>query len=92
ALLAWAIGLRVERRLWLRPLRLARPGLALRLIWHVAVDIVVANVHVAWLVLVRGARLQPAFIELPLESEHEIALTALISIVSLSPGTVCAEL
>ncbi len=92
ALLAWAIGLRVERRLWLRPLRLARPGLALRLIWHVAVDIVVANIHVAWLVLVRGARLQPAFIELPLESEHEIALTALISIVSLSPGTVCAEL
>jgi multicomponent K+:H+ antiporter subunit E len=37
-------------------------------------------------------RLRPAFIHVPLDSTHEIALTALISIVSLSPGTLCAEL
>jgi len=37
-------------------------------------------------------RLRPAFIDVPLDSTHEIALSALISIVSLSPGTLCAEL
>lgn len=92
AVLAWAIGMRVGSRLWLSPVKLRSPGLALRLALHVAIDIVVANVHVAWLVLQPTRRLRPGFIELPLERGHEMALTALISIISLSPGTVCAEL
>ncbi|WP_420992078.1 Na+/H+ antiporter subunit E [Cupriavidus sp. 30B13] len=92
ALLAWAIGLRVGQRLWLRPMRLARPGLMARLAVHVLTDIVKANVEVALLVLGRPSRLRPAFIVVPLELEHELALAALISIVSLSPGTLCAEL
>ena len=52
----------------------------------------VANVQVALLVLGPTRRLRPAFIAVPLDSTHDIALTALIGIVSLSPGTLCAEL
>ncbi|MGO4329580.1 Na+/H+ antiporter subunit E [Cupriavidus sp. 2TAF22] len=92
ALLGWAIALRVGQRLWLRPVRLARPGLLLRLAGHVLIDIVVANVEVAMLVLGPVARLRPTFIVVPLDVEHELALAMLISIVSLSPGTLCAEL
>ena len=66
--------------------------LILRLSIHVLIDIVMANVQVAILVLGRTARLRPAFIVVPLDAEHELATTALISIVSLSPGTLCAEL
>jgi multicomponent K+:H+ antiporter subunit E len=82
----------VGEGLWLRPVHFGRPVLLARLAMHVLVDIVVANLEVALLVLGPTRRLRPAFIEVPLDSTHEIALTALISIVSLSPGTLCTEL
>ncbi len=92
ALLGWALGRLADLWLVLGPFRLSRPDLMLRLVFHVLIDIVVANVEVAMLVLGRTARLRPAFIVVPLDAEHELATTALISIVSLSPGTLCAEL
>ncbi|RZT36888.1 Na+/H+ antiporter subunit E [Cupriavidus agavae] len=92
ALLGWVIALLVGRRLWLRPMALRRPDLMLRLAGRVLYDIVHANVEVAALVLGPMRRMQPAFIQVPLDLDHEMALTALISIVSLSPGTLCAEL
>ncbi|MGY8525437.1 Na+/H+ antiporter subunit E [Paracidovorax citrulli] len=91
-LLAWAGGKIAGQRLWFSPVRVRRPGVLLRLAGHVAIDIVVANIHVALLVLGRTSRLRPGFVVLPLEPAHELSLTALIGIVSLSPGTVCAEL
>lgn len=92
ALLGWGIGRLADRWLVLGAFRLSRPDLILRLSFHVLIDIVMANVEVAILVLGRTARLRPAFIVVPLDVEHELATTALISIVSLSPGTLCAEL
>ncbi|QBR00568.1 Na+/H+ antiporter subunit E [Paraburkholderia pallida] len=92
AVLGTAISFCVGKGLWLQPVRFGRPWLLVRLFAHVLIDIVVANVEVALLVLGPTKRLRPAFIEVPLDSTHEIALTALISIVSLSPGTLCAEL
>ena len=92
AALGGAIAFFVGEGLWLTPVRFGRPWLLLRLAAHVLVDIVVANVQVALLVLGPTRRLRPAFIHVPLDGTHEIALTALISIVSLSPGTLCAEL
>ncbi|EHP44540.1 putative monovalent cation/H+ antiporter subunit E [Cupriavidus basilensis OR16] len=92
AFLGWAISLRIGARLWLRPMRLSRPDLMLRLAAHVLIDIVVANVEVAILVLGPVSRMRPTFIQVPIDVEHELALSALISIVSLSPGTLCAEL
>jgi multicomponent K+:H+ antiporter subunit E len=87
-----AIAFGVGEGLWLAPVRFGRPWLLVRLFVHVLYDIIVANLEVALLVLGPTRRLRPAFIEVPLDSTHEIALAALISIVSLSPGTLCAEL
>ncbi|WP_168991598.1 Na+/H+ antiporter subunit E [Paraburkholderia sp. UYCP14C] len=92
AVLGCVISYRVAEGLWLRPMHFGRPWLLVRLAWHVLVDIIVANLEVALLVLGPTKRLRPAFIEVPLDSTHEIALTILISVVSLSPGTLCAEL
>ncbi|MDQ0143173.1 Na+/H+ antiporter subunit E [Cupriavidus necator] len=92
AALGWAIGRLADRWLVLGAFRLARPDLILRLSGQVLIDIVKANLEVAVMVLGRTARLRPAFIVVPLDVEHELATTALISIVSLSPGTLCAEL
>lgn len=92
ALLGWLIALRVGERLWLRPVKLGRPDLMAMLIGRVLWDILRANFGVARMVLGPVSKLQPGFIQVPLESDHEMALTVLISIVSLSPGTLCAEL
>jgi multicomponent K+:H+ antiporter subunit E len=92
AVLGCVISFAVGAGLWMRPVRFGRPWLLVRLALHVLYDIVIANVEVALLVLGPTQKLRPAFIEVPLDSTHEIALTALISIVSLSPGTLCAEL
>jgi multicomponent K+:H+ antiporter subunit E len=58
----------------------------------VVADIVVANVAVARLVLGPMRRLRPAFVEVPLELEQPLAISLLGSIVTMTPGTVSAEL
>lgn len=68
-------------RLW----RLARFGL------RVILDIVVANVQVAILILGPTRNLQPAFIHYPLELRSEFAITLLANTISLTPGTVTAN-
>ncbi|TAL99597.1 MAG: Na+/H+ antiporter subunit E [Paraburkholderia sp.] len=90
--LGCVISFVIGEGLWLQPVYFGRPWLLVRLWLHVLIDIVVANVEVALLVLGPTRRMRPAFIEVPLDSTHEIALTSLIAIVSLSPGTLCAEL
>ena len=69
-----------------RPLRLVAYGLRLLR------DIGVANLHVARLILGSPARLRPAFIRMPLELRDESAITLLASTISLTPGTVSANL
>lgn len=55
-------------------------------------DIVVANLHVARLVLGPQRNLNPAFVEVPMAIEDEFLLSVLASIISLTPGTVSAGL
>ena len=92
AVLGAGISFLIGEGLWLTPVRFGRPWLLLRLVGRVLVDIAIANVQVALLVLGPTRRLRPAFVRVPLDSTHEIPLTALISIVSLTPGTLCTEL
>ena len=64
---------------------------ALRLGGVVLRDIVVANITVARLVLGPVARLQPAWITVPLTLTHPTAISLLASIITSTPGTVsCA--
>ena len=69
-----------------RPLHLVAYGLRLLR------DIGVANLHVARLILGSPARLRPAFIRMPLELRDESAITLLASTISLTPGTVSADI
>jgi multicomponent K+:H+ antiporter subunit E len=56
-------------------------------------DIMVANVQVAWIVLTKpNAKLRPAWIVVPLELRKPEAITILAGTITLTPGTVTADL
>ncbi|MCB5225251.1 Na+/H+ antiporter subunit E [Alishewanella sp. 16-MA] len=69
-----------------------RPILALRYILMVLMDIVTANAQVAILILGPTKRLKPAFVRVPLDLQHELPITILASTVSMTPGTVSADI
>ncbi|MBD3640709.1 MAG: Na+/H+ antiporter subunit E [Marinobacter sp.] len=88
-ILAWAIpqmtqGFWPERpsfmRFWLMPKYLAR----------VLKDIVIASFQVAALII-SPRKPRPAFVCYPLELEHPLAISILASTISLTPGTVSAD-
>lgn len=80
------------RNLLLSAPRIRRPGLLLRFVALVLYDIVVANLQVAKLVLGPRSRLQPGFVEIPLELTDDLAITILASVITLTPGTCSADL
>lgn len=56
-------------------------------------DILVANVQVAWIVItVPNSKLRPAWIVVPLELRQPEAITVLAGTITLTPGTVSADL
>jgi multicomponent K+:H+ antiporter subunit E len=56
-------------------------------------DIIVANIEVAWIILTKpNAKLQPAWIEVPLDLKTPEAITILAGTITLTPGTVSADL
>ena len=56
-------------------------------------DIIVANVQVAWIVLtVPANKLKPAWIVVPLRLRQPEAITMLAGTITLTPGTVSADL
>lgn len=69
-----------------------RPLLALRYILRVLADIVSANAEVALLILGPRHKLKPAFVRVPLDLQHPLPITILASTVSMTPGTVSAEI
>jgi multicomponent K+:H+ antiporter subunit E len=90
-LLAWGIPM-LTHRFWPNPPRLHRPMVLLRFTLRVLGDILTANLEVAKLILGPSSRLQPAFVEYPLELTHDFAISLLCSTVSLTPGTVSADI
>ena len=56
-------------------------------------DIFVANIQVAWIVLTMpNSKLKPAWIVVPLELRQPEAITVLAGTITLTPGTVSADL
>ncbi|PIE44383.1 MAG: Na+/H+ antiporter subunit E [Gammaproteobacteria bacterium] len=68
-----------------------KPIVTIRFITRVIGDIIVANIEVALLVVGSSRSLNPAFVAVPLELRYEFPITVLTSTVSLTPGTVSAE-
>jgi multicomponent K+:H+ antiporter subunit E len=91
ALLAWAIPLFVEplRRAHPRP---GAPRAALRLAMVVSRDIVTSNLEVARLILGPEARIRPRFVWLPLSITEPHGIVALAAVITLTPGTLAADL
>ena len=88
-ILAWAIP-QMTHRFWpdrpavLRGFR--APAYAIRVLW----DIIVASVEVARLIL-SPREPRPMFINYPLQLDHPLAISILVSTISLTPGTVGAD-
>ena len=68
-----------------KPLKIVNYFLVL--IW----DIMVANLRVAALILGRNRDLSPSFIAVPLDMRDELPITILASTISLTPGTLSAD-
>lgn len=71
--------------------RVGAPGAAVRLALIVTWDIVLANVAVARLVLGPLERMRPRFVTVPLEVTHPHSISLLASIITMTPGTVSAD-
>ena len=56
-------------------------------------DILIANVQVAWIVLTRpNSKLRPAWVVIPLDLKQPEAISILAGTITLTPGTVSADL
>ncbi len=80
------------RRFFPEPVYMGRLGTIARFVLTVLWDIVVASISVARLTLGPASKLRPRFVRVPVAMDDDFALTALASTVSLTPGTVSAEL
>lgn len=79
------------RPFWPQAQPVRRPLLLVRLLLRLAFDILMANLVVARLILGPMRRLNPAFVRYPLMLENEYAIMILASIITLTPGTVSAD-
>lgn len=83
----------LSTRFWVLSPHLQRPLVLLRLVPLVLWDIVVANIAVAWITLTKpNDRLQPALLAIPLDLRDSYGISALASIITLTPGTVSIQL
>jgi multicomponent K+:H+ antiporter subunit E len=92
ALLAWVLplaDLHLADGAWPH---LHRPGVALRLALRVLGDIVVSNVEVARRVLGPESAIRPGFVRVPLDLTDDWAITALAGIITMTPGTLTADI
>lgn len=79
-------ALRPERPCVRRPLVIARLGLVV--LW----DIVLSNIEVARRILGPEEAIRPAFVWLPLDLTDPHAIASLAGIITMTPGTLSAEL
>lgn len=90
-LLGWAIP-RFTLAFWPERVRIHAPLVLLRFAGVFLFDMIVANFSVARLILAGPRALRPAFVVVPLDLTHELALSLLANTICLTPGTVSARL
>jgi multicomponent K+:H+ antiporter subunit E len=91
AILAWLIPW-LTQAFWPESLTLRHPEAAFRFILFVIWDVVRANLLLTKRILGPTHKLQPGFLIVPLDVEHQFTITILASAISLGPGTVSADL
>ncbi|MBL8324001.1 MAG: Na+/H+ antiporter subunit E [Rubrivivax sp.] len=89
--LAWALPWWAQRLRSDKP-RIGRPGVILKLGLTVLKDIVTSNIEVARLILGPEQRIRPAFLWLPLSITDAHGIVALAGIITMTPGTLSADI
>lgn len=92
AILLAALVPRFSERLRERRGMPGNPRVMLRLMLVVLHDIVVSNLQVARLILGPESRIQPGFVWIPLDLRNLYGITALASIITMTPGTLSCDL
>jgi multicomponent K+:H+ antiporter subunit E len=91
-ILGWAIP-KFTSHYWPERPRIKHPLKVLAYLGIVLNDIAVSNVQVAyWVLFRRGESLQSRFVTVPLDLTTAEAITALAGTITLTPGTVSADL
>ncbi len=90
AFLGWLIPW-LTQAFWPEVLHIRKPLLVLKMAAVIFYDIIVANLILAVRILGPVNKLQPAFVKVPLDIDHDFTIALLASIISLTPGTVSAD-
>lgn len=77
---------------WPRSPHRLRFGQLLVFVCRVLSDILLANLQVAKLILGPRRQLRPAFVHYPLQLQQDFSISVLASTISLTPGTVSADI
>lgn len=77
---------------WPERVRIARPATIAMFAIRVLGDIAVANLIVAVRILGPNSALKPSFVVVPVQLGNDFALATLAAVISLTPGTVSANL
>ena len=80
-----------SRHFWPERVKVSRPLKVLHFSGRVLLDIVTANITVARLLLGPLLALTPRFVHYPLQLRDDFAITVLANTISLTPGTVSAD-
>lgn len=89
--LAWLLPW-ISQTFWPHPVAIRGWPTLVRYAFLVLWDITLSNIAMARLLLGPTGRLQPAFFELPLDIDNPIAITVLANTITLTPGTVSADI
>ncbi len=79
-------------RFWPERPRVKRVGALIGFVPVFLWDVLIANLQVAWLIVNVRRTLRPRWIVIPLEVRDPYAITTLANVISLTPGTVSAEI
>lgn len=90
AFLAWLIPW-LTQAFWPEVLHIRKPLLVMKMGVIIFYDIIIANLILAVRILGPVDKLQPAFVKVPLDIDHDFTIALLASIISLTPGTVSAD-
>ena len=90
AVLAFTIPF-FTRSYWPERPRVKRWGALLRFLPVFFWDVLVANIQVAWRIVKVWGTLHPRWLVIPLDIRNPVSITTLANVISLTPGTVSAE-
>ena len=89
--LGWVIPIYTQAY-WPNRVTIKRPVRLVVFFGRFLIEILLANLAVARLILTGPRTLRPVFVVVPLQLRHELALSLLANIICLTPGTVSARL